>query len=411
MKRTTLVITSFLFFAALASAALLNPATAAKKREKLEKYRQKEVVIKLKQSANISTIMGRYGASTVENIRGTKKYRIGWSSSQSVDQILSQMANDADLAVVGRNNIVQSPELLQSSEVFVDQSSEVFVDQVAPVTFFDQQPLINLHLSEAQTYTLGGGVTVAVIDTGIDPTHPLFAGRLTSNGYDFVDNDTNPSEVSGGAGYGHGTFVAGLVTLAAPNAMIMPLRAFGPDGSATSFDIARAIDYARENGAKVINMSFGMLEQDPLINDAINDAASSVYMVAAAGNDNAASLHSPADLSNQTIAVASVAINDTKASFSNYHNSVRVSAPGVGVYSAYPGNRWGNWSGTSFSTAFVSGEAALLLSLNSSLTRTQLNTFIGNSGININPVNPSYTSKLGKRIDYLAAINALLGNP
>jgi subtilisin family serine protease len=408
MKRITLLIVGSLFLSLIVFAPIHRSASAAKNREK---FRQQELVVKLKPGANIQSIIARYGASTVENIRGTRKYRIGWTSGQAIEQKLSQMVMDSDLLVASRNYIVQSPEILQSTAAFVDQSTAAFVDGVSPVSFFDQPQVVNLHLAEAQSYTLGGGVTVAVIDTGIDATHPLFAGRLTANGYDFVDDDANPSEVSGGAGYGHGTFVSGLISLAAPNALIMPLRAFGADGSATSFDIARAIDYARENGARVINMSFGMLEQDLLVNDAINDAVSSVYMVAAAGNDSAGSLHWPAALYNWTFAVASVASDDTKASFSNYHSNVRGSAPGVSVYSAYPGNRWGTWSGTSFSTAFVTGEAALLLSLNPGLTRTQLNTFIGDSGVDINPVNPSYTSKLGKRIDYRAAIDDLLGNP
>src|SRR5262249_44609158 len=145
--------------------------------------------------------------------------------------------------------------------------------------------------------------------------------------------------------------------------MIMPLRVFDRDGTGTSFNIAQAIQYARDHGANVINMSFGVQEPDPFISAALSDVSPSVYMVAAGGNDNLDALHYPAQDENQTLAVASTTEGDKKASFSNYNIAVRASAPGASLYSAYPGGRWANWSGTSFSTALVTGEATLLLAL------------------------------------------------
>src|SRR5262249_18370728 len=121
-------------------------------------------------------------------------------------------------------------------------------------------------------------------------------------------------------------------------------------------------------------------------------------------------LHSPASNSNRTIAVASTTSKDVKSSFSNYDVLVRASAPGGDLYSAFPGRRWASWSGTSFSTALVTGEATLLLAINPRASRTLLNQTISSSGININPLNPSYSGKLGRRIDFRAAVEMMLGN-
>src|SRR5262249_12607184 len=146
-----------------------------------------------------------------------------------------------------------------------------YVGGQSPSPFFSQPQVLNLNLAGAQTYTYGGGVTVAVIDTGIDYNHPLFAGRISSDGFDFVGNDGTSNDEPGGAGYGHGTFISGLIRLVAPNATIMPLRVFDRNGVGTSFHIAQAIRYARDHGAKVINMSFGVQQPDALINAAMND--------------------------------------------------------------------------------------------------------------------------------------------
>jgi subtilisin family serine protease len=250
------------------------------------------------------------------------------------------------------------------------------------------------------------------LDLGVEQiafNHPAFAGRILYPNFDFVDNDGNPQEVMGGTGSGHGTFVSGLVALTAPGSLIMPLRAFGPDGSGTSFNLAKAIRFAADNGAQVINMSFGLLDRDKLIEDALEYAYQRVYMVAAAGNDNLNSLHFPAERKSKTLAVTSTDVRDLKAAFSNFNRDVQVSAPGVDLYSAYPGNRWAIWSGTSFSTALVTGEAALVLQLNPNLNRTAMNALMTNSGVNIDALNPAYAEMLGQvRIDFLDAVNRTL---
>lgn len=193
----------------------------------------------------------------------------------------------------------------------------------------------------------------------------------------------------------------------------LPARALGARMKGMALHVLGRYDEAlslADNDAQIINMSFGLLERDKMIEDALSYAYSRVYMVAAAGNDNLDTLHFPADRSSKTLAVtATNAINDIRAPFANFNKDVQVSAPGVNLYSAYPGNRWATWSGTSFSASLVAGEAVLLLQLDPTLNCTAMNSVITTAGVNIDALSPAYAQKLGRvRIDYLDAVNQIL---
>jgi subtilisin family serine protease len=133
----------------------------------------------------------------------------------------------------------------------------------------------------------GEGVKVAVVDTGIDTAHPGFAGRLapSSEWRDFIENDNNPMEPTGGSAYGHGTAVAGLILQVAPKATILPIRVLNSNGQGNLDHVILAINHAVNVGARVINLSLGAFEwYQPLV-DAINFAGSrGVWVVASAGN-------------------------------------------------------------------------------------------------------------------------------
>ena len=297
-------------------------------------FRPSEINVQLADGVTIATINARYGTSVLEQIAGTSIYRLQLPSGTDVLTTKAQMGLDPALVFAEPNYNYQAPEVRQSSHAFVDQSSHAFVDGQAPGNFFGQASLTRLHLAEAQTYTRGWGVRVAVVDTGLDLNHPLFAGRLAYPFYDFVDNDGTPNDELDGVATGHGTFVAGLIAITAPQAGIMPIRAFSNDGLGTSFNIAKAIRFATDSGVQIINMSFGLLSQEYLIRNAIDYAAqNNVVLVAAAGNDNDSKIHFPA-LRSTVIAVTSTDDTDHKAPFANFASAVNVSAPGVGLYSA-----------------------------------------------------------------------------
>jgi subtilisin family serine protease len=247
--------------------------------------------------------------------------------------------------------------------------------------------------------TAGTGVTVADIDTGVDPNHPVLKSSLVA-GYDFTRNRSGGSEMSDvsqstvavldgdrvaqvsqstvavldqstvavldGNGYeafGHGTMTAGIIHLVAPQAKIMPLKAFQANGTGYNSDILRAIYFAVGHGAKVINMSFNYTAYSKELANAINYAvANGVVCVAAAGNSGQQATVYPAALKG-VIDVASTSDSDGASTFSNYGAPpVWLSAPGEAVMTTYPFGTYAAGWGTSFSAPLVSGTAALLVS-------------------------------------------------
>jgi hypothetical protein len=245
----------------------------------------------------------------------------------------------------------------------------------------------------------GAGTTVAVIDTGVDPTSPVLRNVLV-NGYDFTRNQYGGSETNdvqaspntsqaqtaivnqrtvavldqrtvavldGGPyqAFGHGTMTAGIVHLVAPQAKIMPLKAFSANGTGYDSDILRAIYYAVNHGAKVMNMSFDFSSYSPELARAIQYSNSKgVISVSSAGNEGQYKTVYPGGLPG-VIDVASTSNYDVQSSFTNYGAPpVWMAAPGEGVVTTYP---WGTYAagwGTSFSTPFVAGTAALMLGAN-----------------------------------------------
>ena len=213
-------------------------------------------------------------------------------------------------------------------------------------------PDADIDAPEAWDITMGKNnpITVAVIDTGVLLTHPDLAANLV-DGYDFVDDDNNPTD-----DYFHGTHVAGIIGAIGnnslgvigvnPNAKIMPLRGLGVSGTSRPYGltstITPAIDYARTHGARVINASFGGSKFDQLMCNAIKSAGDAgILFVAAAGNDgtNNANVHSyPSDYElPNIISVAASDQNDALAPFSNYGSTVvHVAAPGTSIFSSTP---------------------------------------------------------------------------
>lgn len=205
-----------------------------------------------------------------------------------------------------------------------------------------------------------------------------------------------------GAGLNHGTFTAGVIAATAPDAQIMPLRAFNDEGQTDLFTLAKAIWYAVDNGADVINMSWGTDTDSDVIRSAIEHAASEgVILVASAGNMNSDFAFYPAAYE-EVVAVAATDDLDHKASFSSYGEHVFVSAPGVNIISAYPRGTYGVKSGTSFSAPMVAGQAALM----KSLRLNKIEKRLAASSVEIDDKNPGFENQIGEgRIDMLESLS------
>jgi hypothetical protein len=231
---------------------------------------------------------------------------------------------------------------------------------------------IKLYEAHRISRNFGGGIKVAVIDSGIDLNHPMFAGKLSASSefWDYVSNDATPQDEPGGSGYGHGTAVAGIILQVAPRAKILPIRVLRPDGSANTSDVVAAISRAVMKDTHIINLSLGTGGYDQSLMDVCAWANSrGVRIVAAAGNNGQLNnLDSPAlftwvpNTYQMTIGVGSVNSNDQRSSFSSYGDNIFTFAPGENIWSAYPGSKTANFTGTSFATPIVSGAMALAMS-------------------------------------------------
>ena len=240
-----------------------------------------------------------------------------------------------------------------------------------------------------------GGTTVdtAIVDTGIDESHPDLQGNVVARANFTTDPDAD--------GDGHGTHVAGIAGATTNNALgiagtsylgrLMSVKVLDNHGSGYYSWIANGIVWAADNGAEVINLSLSGTSPSVTLQNALAYAWNKgVVIVAAAGNGGNSRENYPAYYT-QAIAVAATDQNDKKAWFSSYGSWVDLAAPGVSILSSYKGN-YSYLSGTSMSTPFVSGLAALLKGYHGEWTNAQIRTKLESSADHINGTGSYWTS-------------------
>ena len=341
------------------------------------------------------------------------------------------------------------------------------LSDTAPVSYsgstvwdgYVNQPAANIvRVSAAQTTfnAMGRGI-VADIDTGVDPNHPALKPVLLP-GYDFTRNQPGGSEMTDFTGtppsgstsniaqvnqstaavldqstaavldcnqqtpcqyaaFGHGTMVMGIIHLVAPQAQLLPLKAFSSDGTGYLSNILHAVYYGVQSGTNVINMSFDLTSNSPEFNKSMDYAnQNGVICGASAGNDGMQETVYPAAYQNDVMGVASTSNTDTRSSFSNYGDAiVWVAAPGEGVISTYPFSTYAAGWGTSFSAPFVSGAGALLLSLDPTTNESKaaaavahavpVGTGMGNGRLDLVQALQSVTPAAGNTADFSASLS------
>ena len=401
-------------------------------------FRPGEVVVELRPGASIAAVNQRHRTTTLQHIYGTNFYRLGTPKNKKEKKWRKKLERDEEVLSAALNPVITNPSVF--ARVTVSFPDGFAKPGMTLADFEAQQGLFDLlQLAEIKQRSSGRDTVVAVIDTGIDASHPALAGKLwvdarpnadldgdrvdkdgdglidDGHGWDFVDNDKDPSEVAGDPTKtvaGHGTFIAGIITTLAPECRILPIRAFPPDGISDGFTVASAIKYAADHGANVINLSLGSDVPLALLKDAILDARGrGITLIAAVGNENSDLAPQFPSTMDEVMAVAAIDLAGKKAAFSNYGAHVDVCAPGVNLISAYPSaNRddYAQWSGTSFAAPFAAAEAALVIAADPQVA--DVKKTIESTAVNLDALNPQFAGELGKgRLDPLLALKSLDG--
>jgi len=254
----------------------------------------------------------------------------------------------------------------------------------------------------------GSGVTVAVLDSGIDPTHPDLASQLVP-GWNFWENNSNTADV-----YGHGTKAAGVigaignnsngVTGVAFNARLMPIRVTDTSGNASLSALASGLSYAADHGARVANMSFAVQSYATVISAAQYFVNKGGVVMNSAGNY--ATLDSSAP-SSALVSVSATDGSDALASFSSYGPYVDLAAPGVSIWTTTSGGGYGAVSGTSFSSPLTAGVAALVMSANPGLSGPQVVNVLESTARDLGAAGDDNYFGYG-RVDAAAAVTAAI---
>lgn len=369
-------------------------------------------IVRVANGSAIQLVCLLTGYSLVENIDGSGQLYL-LQAPDLVDPLAGLTTLTATVGVVGvEQDLVAHTADSQTPDIppaLQDTTPTPYYGATVPHGYVDQPATQKIRLADLRTAypnATGAGL-VAVIDTGVDPNHPVLKPVLLP-GYDFTRNRAGADEtadvslvaqpfvdgvqpiwMNSSSGqvdqstaavvdqstaavvdgqlapdFGHGTMVAGIIHLVAPTAKILPIKVFHADGTGYTSDILRGIYYAVAMHANVLNMSFHLASYSPEVATALTMAnLGGAISVAAAGNEGLQTLRYPAALS-MVMGVASTTDHDEISTFSNYGPQlVWVAAPGEGVVTTYPFSTYAACWGTSFSTPFVSGLAAAMLSV------------------------------------------------
>ena len=345
-----------------------------------------ELVCQVLQSNYIDTVNALYGTSTLEFLPEADTYLLSVPGGLDAESLATVIEAETFVLACQPNYILHAPEPVQSSSPFLDEYTvgDVIV----------QPARTTLKLAQTQQISTGTDVKVGIVDVGINLAHPTLQAKTTS-GFDFVAGDPVANDEPGGIASGHGTFVAGVVNMVAPDAQLVAYRVLDTAGSGNGFGVAKAIIQAVQDGCKVINLSIVMYAKHAATDAAIEYARNNgVLVVAAAGNDSTDTERFPANDS-YTLSVAALDSLNLKADFSNFGGKVDVCAPGTHVIAPYLDTTFARWDGTSFAAPFVAGQAAILMAANPTATLDEIIEAITLNAIPIDDINPPYTGMLG----------------
>ncbi len=361
-------------------------------------------------SSSSESSENKQGVIAEDNDRKVIKFDDTLSETEQVSIEEEYNVTFADEPSVAGIYVVYTNDESKVEELTSDNNVSVEVDK--PVKLLAQTTdwgVTRIGADKTWSESTGSGVIVAVIDTGVQLDHPDLVGQITT-GYDFINFDDQANDENG-----HGTHVSGIIAAAnngsgtvgaSYSVQIMPLKVLNADGWGYLSDVAKAIYYAADHSARVVNMSLGSSSDSSVVKDAVRYAYNKgVLLVAAAGNDSGAPCNYPAAYEDVICVVATDQDNKI-ASFSNIGGEL--AAPGVSNYSTYLGSQYAYLSGTSMASPHVAASAALLFSTCSTCTNTEVRTAMRNSAADLGTTGLDSLFGYGL-VDVFAATTSLLG--
>lgn len=335
---------------------------------------------------------------------GHKRYKLGQSGIYVVDL----PANASEKAVLAR--LKNNPHVKSAEQ-----------DRLVPSTLAVNDPYIGsawhvgkIGANAAWDLAQGSGVTIAILDSGIDAAHPDLAPNLTG-GYNVYDANTNLTDVCG-----HGTSVAGAAAAVNNNAIgvagiagrarIMPVRVAykkATDGGcyAAYSTVASGLIYAADNGARVANVSYGGVTGSSSVTSAANYMKSKGGLVfVSSGNTGTDQGYAP---NSAMIVVGATTSSDTRASWSSYGSFVTLTAPGSGIWTTRMGNGYAAVNGTSYASPVAAGVAALMMAAAPTLTNSRIESLLASTAVDLGTAGRDNYFGYG-RINAAAAVQAAL---
>ncbi len=375
-------------------------------------YAPGEALVKFKPSLRaqlISPTIRAYGAEEISKISGLEIYRLKVPERTTVEEMVFALSQNPDVEYAEPN--YKTRLCVTPNDKYFDY--QYYLRNTGQEIPTEERPRgkkdADIKATTAWEETKGkADILIAILDTGVDLSHPDLKTKIYSGGRDFINNDFEAND-----DYGHGTAVASVAAAetdnsegiagVAWNSKILPVKIMDENGEGVYSDLIAGIKWAVDNRASVVNLSLGGDEPSSGLRDALKYAHDKgVVVVAAAGNDSSAVLY-PAAYDDYCLAIAATDYEDKQADWSNFGSQVDVAAPGVSIICAVPtwffgpgSNPYGIGGGTSLSTPQVAGLAALLKALKPWLSVDQVMDVIRYSADDVNSANhPGKDNYLG----------------
>ncbi len=368
-----------------------------------------QVIVRLNNETEIGDMEDDYETFSTDKIPGTNVFALKTPDDSDDLSFAIELQNDPRVREVEVDQELELPEIQGYPFHFpVDRTYNPYAynNQNAYKQVDAFSSLGSKSITAYQTASLiPDGAIVAILDTGAAYSHPAISANLLE-GWNAFDSSAPPDDIpdtSLSCYAGHGTMIAAIITRIAPNTRILPIRILNADGEGTIMNALKGLKMAINQGARIINMSFGTAVYSNILREALNEANDAgVLIVAAAGNSGKNLLSYPAAY-DSVLCVASIGTKGAKSSFSNYGPKVSVAAPGENICSAYWDGGYATWSGTSFAAPFVSAQAALILNTYPTLDSETVEERIRATAHSLNRYNPLYRGMLGGGLIDIAA--------